>query len=107
MPRALDLADQIALARSVRARDAAGDDLAALGHEIAEPADVLEINRPDLFRRELADLFADEFLLGRALGFLFELLFFEHQNSYVFVIARRVAPKQSRLDPSSALLNFH
>ena len=52
----LDGVGELALMTRAAARDAAGNDLAALGDETAQTTDVLVVNEADLVRAELADL---------------------------------------------------
>src|SRR5262245_22056810 len=51
-----DGARELALVPRAASRDAPRSDLAALRHEVAEPAHVLEIDQVDLVHTELADL---------------------------------------------------
>src|SRR5687767_4834705 len=53
---ALDGVSQLALVSRAAARDAAGNDLAPLGDEAAQPAHVLVVDEIDLVRAELTDL---------------------------------------------------
>jgi len=74
-PRALDRVRELALMARAAARDPAGNDLPALGHEAPEAAHVLVIDERDLVRAELADLAAAEppaldGLLGRRNGYV-------------------------------------
>ena len=55
-PRSLDGVGQLALVPRAAARDAPGDDLPALGDEVAEPANIFVVDQVDLVRAELADL---------------------------------------------------
>src|SRR5688572_29146691 len=55
-PGALDGVRELALMTRAAARDAAWNDLAALGDEAAEPSHVLVVDEADLVRTELADL---------------------------------------------------
>jgi hypothetical protein len=55
-PRTFDGVRQLALMPSAAARDASGDDLSALGDEVAEATDVLVVDEVDLVRAEFADL---------------------------------------------------
>src|SRR5262249_2953016 len=55
-PRPLDGVGQLPLVPRTTARDPPGDDLAAFGDEVAEPADILIVDEIDLVRAELAAL---------------------------------------------------
>src|SRR5688572_19681412 len=54
--RALDRVRQLPLVPGAAARDAAGNDLAALRDEVAQPTNVLVIDELQLVRTELTDL---------------------------------------------------
>jgi hypothetical protein len=58
--RALDGVSQLALMARAAARDATRNDLAALGDEAPQPANVLVVDEIDLVRAELADFPAPE-----------------------------------------------
>src|SRR4051812_15551804 len=60
LARPLDCGLQLALVHRARARDAARQDLAALGNERTDQFDVLVVDVVDLVRAELADLAATE-----------------------------------------------
>jgi hypothetical protein len=55
-PRAPDGPGELTLMPGAAPRDAAGRDLAALGHEVPEPTHVLVVDQIDLVDTELADL---------------------------------------------------
>jgi len=62
----LDGAGQAALVRGANAGQAPGHDLAALGHEALQQADIAVRDRVDLLGAELADLLAAEELAAAA-----------------------------------------
>jgi hypothetical protein len=58
---------ELALVTGTAARDTARDDLAALGDEVPQPADVLVVDEIELVRAELADLAPSEAAAFRGL----------------------------------------
>jgi hypothetical protein len=60
--RALDSRRQFVLVRRASSRQAPGQNLAALGNELAEHPDIFVIHQVDLFRAKLADFAPAEIL---------------------------------------------